>query len=451
MNVATDKPGFLNLQDLFSSRWGLFQEIIQEDMQVLACATICLLFQENCTIVVGSKPSGWEFSRFRAILMQLRRGIFLVMTRILQWLAISFVITLGVLSLTSPILLSVRAESSPGVPLKVGFITSGPVADLGWNYEQDQGRLYMQSKLHNLVTTTLAEKVPESAEAERVMEKMIAQGNKLIFATSYGYLEPAQRVATRHPEVIFMQCGRSNPRPMKNIGTYFVKHYDLPYVVGVVAGRMTKKNEIGYVAAHPIPIQLVSLNAFTLGARSVNPKVKVHVVWTNTWGDPLIEAEAAKGLIDRGVDVLGSLESSAATVVQTAESAHVYSIGDSADLHQMAPQGWLTGQRFDWGPLYVNIARSVLDHTWKAEDRQYGIRDGVLKLSSFGPAVPRAVQQEALAVMDKIENGKLFVFCGPVKDTNGKLRLAVGQAPDAKWLSSMDFFVPGIEGSLPKK
>jgi basic membrane protein A and related proteins len=343
------------------------------------------------------------------------------------------------------------ADAVSQAPLKVGFIMVGPIADQGWNYAQEQGRLYLESMLHGRVETTMAERVPESAEVERVMEKMIAQGNRLIFATAYGYLEPAQRVAARHPEVIIMQCGRSNPVPAKNIGTYFINHYELAYVVGMVAGRITKKNEIGYVAAHPVPIILVSLNAFTLGVRSVNPKAKVHVIWTNTWSDPPTEAEAAKGLVDRGVDVLGSLESSTATVVQTAEKNHVYSVGDTADLHYLAPTGWLTGQQFDWGPLYVRIARSVIDHTWKADDKRYGVKDGVIKLSSFGRAVPDAVQKEAMQLVQKIGQRKLAIFCGPIKDRDGKEWIPKGQIAENSYLEQTNCLVEGIEGAMPGK
>jgi basic membrane protein A len=182
----------------------------------------------------------------------------------------------------------------------------------------------------------------------------------------------------------------------ENIGTNFVNRYELIYVVGMVAGRMTKKNEIRYVPAHPMPTILVSLDAFTLGARSVNPKVKVHVVWPNSLSDPPLEAEAAKGLIDIGVVILGSLRSSTATVVQTAEKNHVCSVGDTADVSYLALKGWLTGQRFD-------------------DDRRYGIKDGVIKLSSIGPMVPDAVKQKAKQLADKTGRGELAVFKGPIR------------------------------------
>jgi basic membrane protein A len=339
-------------------------------------------------------------------------------------------------------------------PLKIGFIMVGPVADWGWNYQHDQGRLYMESKMGDKVKTTVAENVPESAEVERVMEKMIAQGNKLIFATSYGYLDPALRVAARHPDVIIMHCGRPTPKGVKNFGSYgldFHNHYGPQYVAGMIVGRMTKKNEIGYVAAHPVPPLLLTLNAFTLGARSVNPKVKVHVVWTNNWSDPPTEAEAAKGLIDRGVDVLAAHLDSTVTVVQTAEKNHLYSVGYHADVHHLAPKGWLAGECWDFGPFYLDTVRSVLNHTWKPGDDSLGSKFHYGKLSVIGPVVPKSLQEQALALLRDIDGGKMVIFKGPMKDRDGRQRLAAGEVPGNDYLGKVDWLVPGIEGSVPKK
>ena len=214
---------------------------------------------------------------------------------------------------------------------------------------------------------------------------------------------------------------------------------------------MTKKNNVGFVAAHPIPIILQYINAFTLGAHSVNSKVKVHVIWTNNWSDPPMEAEAAKGLIEAGADVIGVLQDSPIAVVQTAEKEGVYSIGNHADLNKFAPKGWLTGPMWNWGPYYVKVVNSVLNNTWKPVSASLGIKDGAIELSSFGQAVPKSLQQEALAVKQKIARGEFTVFQGPLKDREGKVRLAPGQKADLKWLSEMDWFVSGVEGPLPKK
>lgn len=338
-------------------------------------------------------------------------------------------------------------------PLKVGFIMVESVSDWGWNWAHNQGRLYLESKLGTQVQTTMAENVPESAEVERVMEKMIAQGVKLIFATSYGYLEPAWRVAARHPDVIIMHCGRVNPHPMKNIGSYgicFGNYVNPDYVAGLVAGRMTKSNEIGYVGGHPVPALLLTLNAFTLGVRSVNPKAKVHVVWTNSWHDPPTEAEAAKGLIDKGVDVLSARVDSTLTIVETAEKNHIYSVAPYADLRQFAPKGWLTGNRLEWGPLYVRVTKSVLDHTWQSGDEKCNLNNEYGKLSSFGPAVPNEVQQEATVLLKEIEQGKFAVFKGPMKDRDGKERIPAGKIVNKDFLGGMNWAVCGVEGAIPK-
>ncbi len=336
-------------------------------------------------------------------------------------------------------------------PLKVGFITVGPINDWGYNYAHNQGRLFLEQALPGKVVTVIAENIPESAEVERVLAKMIAQGNGLIFTTSYGYYEPALRVGARHPNVKFEQCGRMDTKNTKNLATYFAKQYEPMYIAGVVAGRMTKKNSMGYIAAHPVPQVLQNINAFALGARSVNPKAKVRVVWTNKWSDAATEAEAARGLIDTGADVLAMHLDSPLTVVQTAEKHGIYSVGYHADVHKFAPKGWLTGTMWDWGPLYVKIANEVNNQTWKPGNYRYAMDSGYVKLSPFGTAVPKAVQNEALSLKKRIEQGQYAVFQGPLKDRDGKPLLSEGQKPDLKFVESMNWLAPGVEGTLPKK
>ncbi len=333
--------------------------------------------------------------------------------------------------------------------LKVGFVTVGPASDWGYNYAHNQGRLYLEARMANEATTSIVENIPESAELERVLEKMIADGTKLIFPTSYGYLDPALRVAARHPDVIFAHCGGF--KSASNLMTYFSYIHEPMYLSGMAAGRMTKTNKLGFVAAHPIPQVLRNINAFTLGARSVNPKATVNVVWTNNWYDPPTEAEAAKGLIKLGADVLTMHQDSPLTVVQTAESAGVFSVGYHADLHQFAPKGWLTGAMWDWGELYVRIAQSVKDGTWKTEQYRAGMDGGAVKIAPFGPAVPAEVQKEIRAMEEKIVKREFVPFQGPVKDRDGKERLARGQQPDFEWMEKMDWFVEGVVGTITKK
>ncbi len=332
---------------------------------------------------------------------------------------------------------------------KVGFITVGPVSDWGYNYAHNQGRLFMEAKLNNEVQTTIVENVPESGEVERVMEKMIADGTKVIFPTSYGYLDPALRVAKRHPDVVFMHCGGF--KTSENLGTYFAYIHEPMYVAGMVAGSTTKTNKLGFVAAHPIPQVLRNINAFALGAKASNPGVTVSVVWTNSWYDPATEAEAAKGLIESGADVLTMHQDSPLTVVQTAEANGVFSVGYHADLNQFAPKGWLTGAEWDWGNLYTEITQSVKARTWKSEQLRSGMNGGSVKLARFGPAVSSETQAAAKDMVKKIVDGDFVVFQGPLKDRDGKERIAAGVKPDFEWMEKMDWFVEGVQGSIPKK
>lgn len=333
-------------------------------------------------------------------------------------------------------------------PLKVGFLNVGPVSDFGWNYSVNQGRLYLESHLKGQVQTTFAEKVPESAEAERVLEKMIVQGNKLIFTASYGYLEPAMRVAARHPDVIFMQVNRF--KTAKNLGTVSTDQYQAMYLSGIVAGRMTKTNKLGFIAAHPIPHIIHSIDAFMLGAKSVNPKAETQVMFINSWSDPPLEAEAVKSLAEAHCDVIAHAQDNQNTILPACESLGLYSLGFYTDGHQLAPKGWLTGACLDWGPFYVRMAKSVMDHSWKPCAYTGGMEGdlGIIRLSSLGKVVPASVQKEVLTKQKLIESGKLAVFKGPLKDNKGKERIAAGKQLDEKDFLDMSWFVDGVHGTL---
>jgi basic membrane protein A len=352
--------------------------------------------------------------------------------------------------LASSLLVSERASAaqSDAGTFKVGFVCSGALSDRGWNYAQKLGADYLETKMPN-VKAILAENIPESAESERVLEKMIAQGCKLVFTTSYGFLDPALRVAARHPDVVFMQINRDITA--KNLGTYFSWQYQPLYIAGVVAGHMTKTNKLGFIASHPVPVLLQAINAFTMGARSVNPKAVAKVVWINSWSDPPAEVEAFKGLAESGVDVVANYQDNQTAILRTAEGLGIYAVGCWSDAHDLAPKEWLTGGCLDWGPLYVKITKSVMDHTWKSCSFTCGMEGGYIKLSSIGSAVPPTVKKEALALEQDMKSGKFAIYKGPLKDREGRERLRAGQKADMKWLASVDFFVDGVEGSLPKK
>lgn len=356
---------------------------------------------------------------------------------------IVFLITLLVFSLS--VHYAYAATSSSPV-LKLDFYVLVQLV-IGDDTEQ-QGKIYLEKSLKGKVETVFAESIHESAEAERVMEKMIAQGCKLIFAQSYGYLEPVLRVSNRHPDVTFMQVSRFSDK--RNIGTYFILHYEGFYLAGVAAGRMTKTNKLGLVGSHPVPSVLQAINAYALGVHSVNPKAKIKVVWTETWIDPVLEVEAAKGLIDSGIDTLAFEQSDSLPIVKTAESKGIKISGCYADVHQFAPKQWLTGPNLNWGPFYVKVCQSVIDHAWKPGMHKCDLASGVVELAPFGPSVPKAVQNEVLSLNEKIKSGKLVVFTGPIKDSKGNIRLPAGKRADIEWISKMNFFVPSIEGNLPK-
>ncbi len=295
----------------------------------------------------------------------------------------------------------------------------------------------------------MVEKVPENAEAERVLERMIAQGCKLIFATSYGYLEPVLKVAVRHPDVIFMQSGR--PETAKNVGCFLDVNHEPMYLAGIVAGRITKTNKLGFVAAQPVVSIIRAINAFALGARSVNSKAETKVVWINSWSDQVLEAEATKGLAESGVDVIGDCQDNQITILRTCEDHGLYSVGFYSDGHQFAPKGWLTGACLEWGPSYLKVVNSVRTHTWKPEVLACGMNTGCSKLCSFGKIVPTSVVKEVHAKEALLKNGEFNIFAGPLKDRERKQRVAPGDKLDTKELASMNWFVAGVTGPLPKK
>ena len=334
----------------------------------------------------------------------------------------------------------------PPQDLKIGFVYVGPVGDGGWSYMHDQGRQAIEKAFPG-VTTMYAESIPEGPDCSRVMEQFIRNGAKLIFATSFGYMDQVIEVAKKHPDVIFMHC--SGYKMADNVGVYFGRMYQARYLSGLVAGSMTKSNIIGFPAAHPIPEVIRMINAFTLGARKANPQAVVKVVWLYSWFDPGKEKEATKALIDAGADVIGMHADSGSTP-QTAEESGVYVIGYNNDMSNYAPTKCLTSSIWDWSTIYTTIVKQVIDGTWKPEDSWWGMNTGIVKLTPFNQDVSDNVKAIVASEQEKIMNGSWDVFWGPIKDQTGKVVVDEGQKMTDKEMLSFSWFVEGVEGDIPK-
>ncbi|MGE5403373.1 MAG: BMP family ABC transporter substrate-binding protein, partial [Candidatus Saccharibacteria bacterium] len=297
------------------------------------------------------------------------------------------------------------------------------------------------------VKTMYEEKVPEGADAERVMTQMAEKGCKVIFTTSFGYMDSTVNVAKKYPDVVFMHC--SGYKRSANLGTYFGRDYQARYLTGIVAGKMTKSNKIGYVAAYPIPEVVRCIDAFTLGVRKVNPKAQINVVWTNTWYDPAKEKSAALSLIDQGCDLISQNQDSYASQ-QAAQERGVYAVGCDSDMGKFAPKATLTSAIFNWKEYYVSVVESVKNKTWKSGDFWGGIKDGVVDVTPMASMVPADVKALVDAERAKIVDGSFDVFVGPIKDQTGKVRIPAGQTMSDADKLTVDWFVEGVQGTIPK-
>lgn len=331
-------------------------------------------------------------------------------------------------------------------PLKVGFVYVGPVGDLGWSYEHDQGRLAVNAALGDAVETSYVESVPEGADAERVMTQMALAGTKLIFTTSFGYMDPTLNVAKKFPDVKFEHA--TGYKRSDNVSTYSARFYEGRAVIGHIAGHMTETNTVGYIASFPIPEVVRGINAAYLAAKAVNPEVKFKVVWVFTWFDPGKEADAANALIDQGADVIMQHTDSPAAMT-IAEEKGIYAFGQASDMKQFGPNARLSSIIDNWGPYYVERAQAVLDGTWTSSDTWDGIAPGMVEIGEFSDKVPADVQASAQAIADGIAAGELHPFTGPINKQDGSAWLAAGETADDGTLAGMNFYVEGVEGDLP--
>lgn len=336
--------------------------------------------------------------------------------------------------------------SRPQPPLHAGFVYVSPIGDAGWTYQHDQGRLAMERALGDRVRTSVVENVAEGPDAERVMRDLARQGCKLIFATSFGYGEPALRVAADFPDVAFEHAGGF--KTAQNLGTYNARYYEGRYLAGLVAGRSSRKGTAGYVAGFPLPEVIQGINAFALGMREANPRAIVKVVWLNAWFDPPREREAAVALINQGADVIANHSGSTA-VAQVCEERNVGFTAYQSDMRRIAPKAQWTAVVSDWGGWYAQVAESLLAGTWRPDPVWGGMRDGFLRLAPLGP---RAAPEAALLVAARerqMAAGSLHPFSGRLVDNEGRQRQARGTMTDAD-IARMSWFVEGVVGSVPR-
>ncbi|BBJ27253.1 BMP family ABC transporter substrate-binding protein [Athalassotoga saccharophila] len=338
---------------------------------------------------------------------------------------------------------------SLAAPLKIAFIFVGPINDNGWTQAHyDGGVLAIQKAFGNQVQIKYIENVPEGSQSLSVLRALASQGYKLIYATSFGYMDQVIQAAKEFPNTIFEMC--SGYATSTNLGEYFGAMEEARYLSGLIAGSMTKTNKIGYVAAYPTPEVVRGIDAFTLGVRSVNPYATVQVVWTYTWYDPPTEKEAALSLINAGCDVLAQHQDSPATI-QAAEEKGVYAIGyDSPNMGQFGPHSYLTAPIWNWAAFYVPNVKSVLDGTWKPTFYYGNMADGLVELAPMSNLVPPQVQKLVNAMENEIKSGNFDPFEGPIYDQSGKLMIPAGQRATLDQLLSIQWFVQGVIGSIKK-
>ncbi|MEI7429123.1 MAG: BMP family ABC transporter substrate-binding protein [Betaproteobacteria bacterium] len=332
-------------------------------------------------------------------------------------------------------------------PLKAGFVYIGPTGDHGWSYSHDQGRKMLEEQSGGTVKTVFVENVAETADAERVFRDLALKGNKVIFGTTFGYMNQMLKVSKAFPNTVFMHATGYKTTP--NMGAYDVRTYEGAYMLGVVAGKMSKGNKLGIVASIPIPEVIRNINAFTLGARSVNPAITTRAIWVNAWFDPGKEREAALALISQGCDVLMQNTDSPA-VVQAAQEKGVLAFGWDSDMSKFGGKAHLAASILNWGVIYKKVVAEVQAGTWKTGDLWWGVKEGAVNIENFGPAVPADVKKLAEDRRDAIKSAKLHPFTGPLKDQSGKEVLAAGKVYTDAELKKMNFFVEGVEGNVPK-
>jgi len=345
------------------------------------------------------------------------------------------------------VLLSVMffSVAHAGDKIKVGFIYVGPIGDHGWTYRHDIGRLDVEKHFGDKVETVYLENVKYGPDSERAIRAMAKSGADIIFATSFGYMEPMLKVAKEFPNVKFEHA--TGYKQSKNMATYGLRLYQARHVQGVIAGLMTKTNKICYVGAFPIPEVIREINTYYLGAKTVNPDVDIDIVWVNTWYDPGKEAQAADVMIAEGCDMVAQHTDSPAPL-QTAEKAGVLGFGQASNQYKFAPKAQLTATIDNWSPYYISKVQAVIDGNWKTGDYFGHMNEDVVQMAPF-TNMPADVKAFAQKIKDSIKTGKYFAFTGPIKDNTGKIQLKAGEIADDAHLNSMMYYVEGIDAKVP--
>ncbi|WP_395057037.1 BMP family ABC transporter substrate-binding protein [Polaromonas sp.] len=340
----------------------------------------------------------------------------------------------------------VAAAPAKPEPLKIAFAYVGPVGDGGWTFAHDNGRKAIEKEFGDKVVTSYVEKVPESADAERVIRDMAGQGNKLIFGTTFGYMEPMLKVANDNKGVKFEHA--TGYKTAENMRTYDSRTYEGAYMAGVIAGKMSKSGTLGVVGSIPIPEVVRNINAFTLGAQSVNPKVKTKVVWVNEWFNPPKETEAATALINGGADVLFQNTDSSA-VLQTAEKMNKRAFGWDSDMTAYGPKAHLGSAIINWGPYYIKAVKDALDGTWATGQVWWGVKEGAIDMVSMAADVPDDTKKRVDEIKAGLKDGSFSIWKGPIMDNTGKELIAKDVVADDKFLGGLKTYVKGVEGKVP--
>ena len=339
------------------------------------------------------------------------------------------------------------AAAAKPEPLKIAFAYVGPVGDGGWTFAHDNARKAVEKEFGDKVVTSFVEKVPEAADAERVFRDMVGQGNKLIFGTTFGYMEPMLKVAADTKGVMFEHA--TGYKQADNQRTYDSRTYEGAYMAGVIAGGMTKSNTLGVVGSIPIPEVIRNINSFTLGAQSVNPKIKTKVVWVNEWFNPPKETEAAQSLINGGADVLFQNTDSSA-VLQTAGKNKKLAFGWDSDMTAYSPEAHLASAIINWAPYYLQATREALDGKWKGGGHTWwGVKEGAIDIVSISDKVPADLKAKVEAAKAGLKAGSFAVWKGPIVGQDGKELLKKDEVADDKFMSGINFYVKGVEGKIP--